>query len=151
MKVVNIYFNNLRTVAIAILLFCCNSLISSGQKHSVQNVSFDIKDNGIAIIYYDLEGRGKNRRYNVELFLRQEANRLFSFQPVAVVGDIGKGRFEGQQRMIIWSIDHETPENFKPDPFISDYYFMVNARRKSSAGWWIFTVLAGGAAYYLLN
>ncbi len=151
MELSNQLINKIRSVAIVILFFSCNSWPACGQRYSIENVEFNIEENNIAVIYYDLGGRGRNRKYNVELFLMQESNRLFVFEPQAVMGEIGKGRFEGGQNKIVWSIDHEPSEFFRPDPFIDDYYFMVRARRKGRAGWWIFTFLAGGAAYYFLH
>ena len=146
----NQFINKFKSLVVLILFVFCNYMPASGQRHSVENVNFTIEENNIAVIFYDIEGRGRNRKYNVEIFLRQESNQSFVYKPEALLGDVGKGRFEGEKNKIVWSIDHEPLEYFKPNPFIDDYYFTVEARRRSSAGWWIFSALAGGAAYYFL-
>ncbi len=122
--------------------------ISYAQRHSVENLSFEVMQNDVIIIHYDLLSDGRNRKYNLNLTLRQESNRFFSYTPQKVIGDIGKGRFEGANNKIVWSLHHEPPGDFQPSPFIDDYYFTLEARRRSRAGWFFFFSILGGAAYY---
>jgi hypothetical protein len=119
------------------------------QKTKVDNVSYQLKENTIEISY-DLDGK-PYKNYKVSVMLRRELFPGFSFKPVSVKGDIGKGWFAGQNRKIIWDYKDE----FKPEMQATDYYFEVTAKRPSKA--WIFIVggaaLVGGgvAAYFLLN
>lgn len=125
----------------------CNSV--QAQKTKVDNVSYQLKDNTIEISY-DLDGK-PYKNYKVSVTLKRELYPGFSFKPVSVKGDVGKGWFAGQNRKIIWDYKDE----FKPEMQATDYFFEVTAKKPSKA--WIFIVggaaLVGGgvAAYFLLN
>ncbi len=118
------------------------------QQHTVENVGFEVLDNNIAVIEYDLSG--KDRRYTVNLQLRRRGNPTYSFEPQAVMGDVGKGKFAGENRKIIWSMEHDMEEGLVFDPFVNDYYFTVQARRNRRTGWIWITAILGGASWYFL-
>lgn len=122
--------------------------VAHAQRHSIENLSFEVMDNDVVIIHYDLLAQGRDRRYIVDLALRQQSNRFFNYTPQFVVGDIGKGRHEGTDNTIVWSMKHEVPEGFEPNPFVDDYYFTLEARRRTRAGLLFLLTLLGGASYY---
>ncbi len=121
------------------------------QDLEVTNINYTIQENDVAIIHFDLEDGGRNRKYNVNLTLNQLSDPTLNYRPQAVVGDIGKGRFEGANNKIVWSMMHEDPDDFVMNPFIDNYYFTIEARRRSRAGWWLFFTVVGGAATYYFS
>ncbi len=127
----------------------CWSNKAYSQELKVNNVRFTIQEHDVAVIHYDLEFDDRDRRYNVNLLLRKRSDPNFAYRPQEVVGDFGKGRFEGENNKIVWSITHEDPDDFFLNPFIDNYYFSIEARRRSRAGWWfLLSVVGGAAAYY---
>lgn len=142
-------------LSLLIFVIClCTVKPASSQRFEVDNVSFFPIENNIVIVNYDLLSKNeKNRRYKVNLFVRQESNPDFSYRPGALLGDVGKGRFEGKDNTIIWSLDHEASKyDFKVDPFVNDYFFYVQARRKTGIGWWLLSAaLAGGIYVFFID
>ncbi len=102
------------------------------QEVEVTNVAFSLVDSNV-VVNYNLSGP-KSRLYSVSLILRRESDRAFKFIPIDVTGDIGKGRFEGGDRKIIWHIYSDIPVGLSG----IDYYFQVRA-----------TLLGGGGASWL--
>ncbi len=139
-----------RTLFIFAFCYFMPQKVTHAQRHSIENLRFEVMQNDVVLINYDLLSDGRNRRFDINLTLHQESNRFFSYEPRRTIGDVGTGRFEGRNNTIVWSLGHELPEDFSPNPFVDDYYFTLEARRKSRAGWWLFFALVGGAAYYFV-
>lgn len=131
-----------------IISFLLFPLLLSAQKHEVSNVSYTVSDESLIIVEYDL--LGKDKRYVVELFLKRTGNPRFSYEPQTLMGDVGKGRFSGENRRIIWSPLNDVGEDFTLDPFVDDYYFVIRARRHSSGiGFWSALIIGATAWYFL--
>jgi hypothetical protein len=109
---------------------------SFAQRPVVENVNFTVKQEYIEISY-DLVG-DLYKNYKVTVELRKETDPDFKFEPYDVKGDVGKGWFAGQRRIILWDYRNE----FSPDPDSDDYYFVVTAKKPGKA--WLY--LLGGAA-----
>jgi hypothetical protein len=108
------------------------------QQVTVTNVSFALRGNKV-IVYYNLNGP-PGKTYNVALALRREGDSGFRFIPIAVSGDVGRGKFEGAGRKIIWSIYSDLPDGLEGN----DYYFQVTASLLKQGGLsWLYYV--GGA------
>jgi hypothetical protein len=139
----------IRLLLLPVFFFLLNIHSVQAQKTKVDNVSYQLKENTIEISY-DLDGK-PYKNYKVSVMLRRELYPGFSFKPVSVKGDVGKGWFAGQNRKIIWDFKDE----FKPEMQATDYFFEVTAKRPSKA--WIFIVGgaalvgAGVATYFLLS
>lgn len=116
----------------------------------VENVRFELSE-GKVFIYYDLIGP-RDKEYRITLTVKREQIKSTQVQPKLLKGDIGKGRFAGRNRQIIWEISREVPRALKA----SDYYFVVEAElvsSRSKALLWIgagTVLLGGGSAAYLL-
>lgn len=126
---------------ILLLLFALFTGNSFAQKIKVDNIGFEMKDT-IIEIHYDLVGQ-LEKSYNVSVELKREQVPEFGFKPKLLSGDVGKGKFAGTNRKIIWNFTDE----FKPEAGITDYYFEVTAKKTGKA--WIYilagAVVAGGA------
>lgn len=128
------------------------SQVLSKDKIGVENVRFELSD-GKVIIYYDLIGP-QNKQYEISLTVRREQVQSVQVQPKLLKGDIGKGRFAGRNRQIVWEISREVPDGLKA----SDYYFVVEAElvpSRGSALLWLGSGTAllgvGSVVYLLLN
>lgn len=143
-----------RQLMIMTALTCCFMMFqpteSKAQRHSVENVSFRVLEDNIIVVNYDLMSQRSRRRFNVNLSLHQSSNPAFKYEPRTALGDVGKKLRRGENKQIIWSMNHELPDDFTPTPLINDYYFKVEARRKSRFGRFFFAAVLGGAAYYFL-
>jgi hypothetical protein len=117
------------------------------QKAKVDNVRYEISGDNIEI-YYDLVGL-TYKKYKVSVLLKREQSNEVIFKPKALSGDVGKGKFAGGSRKIIWNYVNE----FKPESGVNDYYFEVSVKpvRKT---WGYFVgggvLLGGGAAAIIL-
>ncbi|MFW5835536.1 MAG: hypothetical protein ACOCU3_01135 [bacterium] len=136
----------LLAVFLLILLFSVNS---QAQSYGVENVSFTVLRENVIVVNYDL--LGANRRYVVDVSLKRKNLPGFSYTPTQAMGDIGKGRFAGRNKKIVWSLDNEDPASFYIDPFVEDYYFEVTARKKSGFGWFLFPAITGGIVWLVLQ
>jgi hypothetical protein len=140
--------NRIRAFRIAPTLMIFFIFFGSGfaQKIKVDNIGFEIKDS-IIEIHYDLVGQ-LEKTYNVSVELKREQAPDFSYKPKLLSGDVGKGKFAGNNRKIIWNFTNE----FKPEAGISDYFFEVSAKKPGKA--WIYIVaggvVAGGATAAIL-
>ena len=118
----------------------------NAQKIRVDNIRYELKENNIEI-YYDLIGQA-SKDYKVSVVLKRENDAAFSVTPVSLQGDIGKGKFAGEGRKIIWNYTNE----FKPEAGVTDYYFEVSAKKPSKT--WLFVaggiLVAGGTATAIL-
>jgi len=120
---------------------------AAAQKIRVENIRYELNDDYIEI-YYDLIG-DPSKEYKVSVALKREQDPRFIFNPSSIRGDVGKGRFAGESRKIIWNFTNE----FKPDPEVTDYFFEVTASKGSKT--WIYLVgggvlVAGGATAAIL-
>ncbi|MDD5765359.1 MAG: hypothetical protein PHW79_03760 [Candidatus Marinimicrobia bacterium] len=101
------------------MLFACELF---PQTNAVERIDFSVKDKTIDI-RYDLNGNPKTK-YQVSIVLLRRDQPEYQLVPKKVQGDIGKGKFAGQNRSIIWDFSDELQlgEN------IADYYFQVTAK-----------------------
>ena len=129
--------------------FFANQALSK-DKIRVENVRFELVGAKI-YIYYDLVGP-QNKQYEITLTVRREQVQSTRVHPKLLKGDIGKGRFAGRNRQIVWDISREVPRALKT----SDYYFVVAAELVSSGSkalLWIgagTVLLGGGSVVFLL-
>ena len=135
-------------MVLVMLMLLGYSSESFSQSHTIENVSFTVLEKNVIVVNYDLIG--EDRRYMVGLTLRRKNTPHYRFEPEVVMGDVGKGKFAGKNRKIVWSLDNEEQEKFWIDPYADDFYFEVNAQKRGGAGWFWATILIGGAgaAYY---
>ena len=131
---------------VLILIFAMQISVSQAQKIRVDNIGYELKDENIEI-HYDLVGLPE-KNYKVSVVLKREQAPGFIVKPKSLKGDVGTGKFAGNDRRIIWNFINE----FKPEEGITDYYFEVTAKKPGKA--WIFIVggglVAGGAAAVIL-
>lgn len=92
------------------------------QTIAVERVDFSVKGQTIDI-RYDLNGNPKTK-YQVSVVLLRRDQPDFQLVPKKVQGDIGKGKFAGQNRSIIWDFTDE----FQMGTNVADYYFQVTAK-----------------------
>jgi hypothetical protein len=138
--------NKLLYFYIAIILFLLTN-ITTAQKSTLSNIHFETKDNEV-IIYYDLSGDKKDE-YEVEIFLKSEADLLFKLTPINLSGDIGEGYFVGKGRKILWQYTRDLGAPLDGD----EYYFEINVTRLGGIPWYYYvggTALAGGLAAILV-
>ncbi|MCH7677314.1 hypothetical protein IH879_20520 [candidate division KSB1 bacterium] len=124
----------------------------SKDKIRVENVRFELVGEKI-YIYYDLIGP-QNKQYEITLTVRREQVQSTRVHPKLLKGDIGRGRFAGRNRQIVWDISREVPRALKA----SDYYFVVEAELVSSGSkalLWIGSATAllgvGSVVFLVLN
>lgn len=120
------------------------------QEVAVKNVTFSVQDSNV-VVHYNLNGP-KNKTYKVALVLRKQGDPNFSFRPVFVTGDVGEGKYSGDDRRIVWHLYQDMPDGL----YGNDYYFAVTATLQGGGGipWFYYVggaVLLGGAAAAILN
>jgi hypothetical protein len=126
------------------------SSVRSVENVKVLNVRFEIVGTKI-VVRYDLEGEA-NKDYTVKIILRREHNQSFLHIPKSVAGEIGEGRFAGQNRQVTWDVLKEFPQGLEGD----DYYFVIEVEIVSSGIsplWYIGggVGIVGGVVGYLLS
>jgi len=132
---------------IFILLFLLLPTHSLAQKPKITWVEMQLKDDKIEVLY-DLIG-DPEKKVKVGLILRREGNPDFQYKPTYLSGDIGKGKYVGEKRKIIWNYKIE----FTPDPNVTDYYAEVTVKPVRFT--WLYyagggILLAGGATAAIL-
>jgi len=110
----------------------------------ISNVEFEAQKDKI-IVYYDLTG-DEDKEYEVTLLLRREEYSRFVFYPKNVEGDVGKGKFAGTKRKIVWDVN----KDYHIDPEVEDYYFEIKVKElKVGISWYYYVgaaLLGGGTA-----
>ncbi len=91
---------------------------ASGGK--VTDVRFSVSGLRV-IIEYDLQG-DPNAEYSVAVELRNRADPSFRYSPKALRGDIGLGKYAGNNRKIVWNMSREFPQGLQG----TGYYFVVS-------------------------
>lgn len=117
------------------------------QEVSVKNVTFNLQNNAIHLIY-DLIG-SSNSKYNISIQLLRKSDSTFSFVPEQVSGDIGDGIRPGIKRKIVWDIQNELKVKLKGN----DYFFKINAEYvEESSSWYYYLggALATGAITWVI-
>ena len=94
---------------------------STARKVKIENVHFGV-ENGNVIINYDLLGYPA-KNYIVRIFLKKGNDVNYQYEPRIVSGDVGKGKFAGRNKRIVWAFNKEFPDGLPG----KDYYFVVNA------------------------
>ncbi|PIS27100.1 MAG: hypothetical protein COT43_12095 [Candidatus Marinimicrobia bacterium CG08_land_8_20_14_0_20_45_22] len=102
-----------------LLLFACKLF---PQTNAVERVDFSVKDKTIDI-RYNLNGNPKVK-YQVSVVLLRRDQPDFQLVPKKVMGDVGRGKFAGQNRSIKWDFSDELQLGAN----IADYYFQVTAK-----------------------
>ncbi len=126
-----------------------SSSVPSADPVKVLNVRFEIVGTKI-VIRYDLEGEA-DKDYTIKIILKRERSQSFLHLPRSVAGEIGQGRFVGQNRQITWDFLKEFPQGLEGD----DYYFVIEVEIVStriSPLWYIGggVGVVGGIVGYLL-
>src|SRR3990172_9719774 len=105
-----------------VLLFVPSVAASSvrfAENVKVLNVRFEIVGTKI-VVRYDLQGEA-DKDYTIKVILKRERSQSFTHIPKSVVGEVGEGRFAGQNRQITWDFLKEFPQGLEGD----DYYFVI--------------------------
>ncbi len=139
-----------KLVVSLLVLFCCQIVTVSAQRILVENVAFSPLENSQVEIKYDLISQNASRPVVVNVFLRQQSNPTLNYKLKALYGAAGKGNFHGKENTIIWDMNAESSQKFTPDPFVDDYFFVIDARRKGGGGAFLLLIIAGGV-YLLLS
>ncbi|RPI73185.1 MAG: hypothetical protein EHM47_06620 [Ignavibacteriales bacterium] len=105
---------------------------------------------GKILIHYSIKGEQENE-YEVEVVLKRTGDPSFELVPDEMSGDIGKGKFAGSQRTIVWHITPEEEAQLEGE----DFYFEVTALEIKEGGFpwgWVVggAAAAGGAALYFI-
>ena len=111
---------NYVVIAIFFFFFFFLSSHCTAQSLQVTNVRYKTIDNTIEIIY-DLPIN--NDSVEVKLFFQKRSDSTFLYHPKFVSGSIGKGKFSGRNRRIIWYFRKELPNVFTG----SGFYFRIRA------------------------
>ena len=133
---------------LVLILFLVNGLIFSQEKVSA---TFEAVE-GKVLIYYTIKG-DPEKEYEVDVVLKRSGDPSFELIPVEMSGDIGKGRFAGSQKTIIWHIKPEEEGKLEGE----DFYFEVTANEIKEGGFpwgWVLggaAVAGGAAAYFILS
>jgi hypothetical protein len=136
-------FNKIYFIVIPLLL---NPIFP--QDAQVRNVSFDVIKNDV-YIYYDLTGEA-DTEYEVTVVLRRETISGYIFPLRTISGDVGKGKFAGEKRTIIWDVS----KDFHIDEEVTDYYFEVTAEKVGGIPWYYYVgggLVAGAAAALIIG
>ena len=140
--------NNIKgTVFLIILIFSIYKPVFAQEKVSATFEAIE----GKVIIYYTIKGEAE-KEYKIDIVLKRTSVPSFELVPEEMSGDIGTGKFAGNQRTIIWHIKPEEQEKLNGD----DFYFEVTATEVEEGGGfpWLYVVggaaLAGGAAAYFI-
>lgn len=114
------------------------SLLFAEEEVAVKNIWHAVAGDKI-VIHYDLLGIA-DQEYNIKLVLKRQKDPRFVFEPKILSGDIGKGKFSGAGRQVVWDILREYPQGFDGD----DFYFFVTVEAVSSSNL-LYYLLAGAA------
>lgn len=139
------FFTNCIIFLIFTIIFFNQELLAQ----KVTDVSFKATE-GQIYIYYTLGAVDKND-YNISVVLKRLKNKSFSYSPLDLSGDVGKGSFTQGKKKIVWSVSEKEMSMFDGD----DFYFEVFVDKiKSSHGipWYYFAGVAavGGAVAAVL-
>lgn len=114
------------------------SLLFAEEEVAVKNIWHAVAGDKI-VIHYDLLGIA-DQEYNIKLVLKRQKDPRFVFEPKMLSGDIGKGKFSGSGRQVVWDILREYPQGFDGD----DFYFFITVEAASSSNL-LYYLLAGAA------
>lgn len=138
--------NKLFPVLILLFLFC-------GINFSQERVSATFEAvEGKILIHYTIKG-SPDKEYDVDVVLKRTGDPSFELVPEEMSGDIGKGKFAGSQKTIIWHIRPEEENKLEGE----DFYFEVTASEILEGGFpwgWVLggaAVAGGAAAYFILS
>ncbi|HVO73890.1 MAG TPA: hypothetical protein VMT35_07695 [Ignavibacteriaceae bacterium] len=112
--------------------------------------SFEASE-GKIFIYYELKGDA-SAEYQVDIKLKRTSDPSFELVPAVMIGDVGKGKFAGGKRTIIWHLNSDEESKLQGE----DFYFDVTAKKIEEGGgipWWVFAgtaAVGGGVAAILL-
>lgn len=122
----------------------------------IQNARFEQKDE-IIFIHYQLKGI-REQVYTIdEVILKKQSDPLFKLLPKNLAGDIGEGKFAGENRTITWHVNEKEQEVLANCSNTEDFYFTINfSSVKPGTPWYYYVggaaLLGGGtAAYFLLK
>jgi hypothetical protein len=139
---------NLFQTLVVLFLFITFNFTLKAQDPIVKNSRFEPQGNNI-VIYYDLVA-DPDEEYEVQLFLLRESDQNFKYTPQFVSGDVGEGKFAGEEKKIVWDVNREFPDGLEGD----DFYFEIKADEVgSSVIYYVGAALvaAGGAVALLLG
>jgi hypothetical protein len=126
-----------------------SSLAFCSEDIAVKNVRFEVSGNRI-LITYDLAAPA-DQIYMIKVMLKRRQNPSFEYNPKAVAGDIGEGKYSGAGRQISWDMLRDYPNGLEGD----DYYFRIEATMVTQGTNLLYylgggAVVVGAAAYFLL-
>jgi hypothetical protein len=111
------------------------------QQLKYQIVDVQEKD-GIFTIKYDLNDSNEYE-YSVSLLLFRESDPLFNLKPKTTRGDIGKGKYSGTGRNIIW----DSQQDLKQPLVGNDFYFVLYIKKIEPSHFpWTWVGIGGGVA-----
>ena len=129
------------------LLFIVFSALMLGQQKGVSNIEYKELPDRTYLISYDLN-EDADKTFEVNLFLRSEEDDHFSLKLNMVTGDVGKGKFAGRGRKIVWNKQVEFAGE------LSTFSFEVIASVQKGIPWYYYVgsaVVAGGITAILVS
>ena len=124
------------------------SLLFAEEGVAVKNIWHAVAGDKI-VIHYDLLGIA-DQEYNIKLVLKRQKDPRFVLEPKNLSGDVGKGKFNGVRKQVVWDFLREYPQGLEGD----DFYFSVTVEAVSSSNL-LYYLLAGAAlgagGYFLLK
>lgn len=138
-----------KTIFIILLILFGGTNIIFSQDVRISNTEYRVNEENIIIIY-DLKG-DLDETYLIECFLMRETQPNFKHKLRYADGDIGTGKFIGNQKSIRWNYKKEFPLGLTG----SDFYFLVTVDEISSGFAWYYyagaAALGGAAAAFLFR
>ncbi|MGE5498333.1 MAG: hypothetical protein ACM3Q2_09695 [Syntrophothermus sp.] len=104
------------------------------------DVKFESED-GHIVIHYFLHG-DPGKEYDVNAVVKKQNDPSFELVPENTTGDVGKGKFAGKERTIIWNIAKNEEEKIGED----DFFLEITADEAGTGIGWYWYLLGGAAA-----
>lgn len=131
-----------------ITFFFLLQILLYSQDTRLSDITFNVLSENIEISY-NLDG-DSDSQYMIECYLKNDQQVNFNYKLVLVRGDIGKGNFVGESKIIVWEYLKEFPDGLTGDHF----YFNITAEEVSGGLSWYYYVgaaVVGSAAAILLG
>ena len=123
-----------------LLEFPLKAMPTYQQKPEVRNVHLELGQD-IAIITYDLVAN-LGETYDVAASLVKEGDPSYRIPLKSTTGDIGEGKFAGNNRRVQWAFRKDLPKDFTGGP---EYSIEITATwiEEGGGGSWVYYVLGG--------
>src|SRR6266850_5800090 len=92
-------------LAVLALITLAVSAAAGEDRPQIRNIRFESADTQVTV-YYDLDGPA-DQEFDVRIILRRENQKAFAYIPRLLTGDVGRGRFAGRNRKVVWEVKKE--------------------------------------------